>query len=965
MPGHLTSRFTLLTAFSVQVALFAFTALASAQTPELVAKSAQIRAQVDSSQTTKLRGHVPFYAETARLPSSEISPTADFARLTLVLNRGEKVEAAFEQLLADQQDPSSPKYHQWLQPAQVGELYGPALSDVEAVTDWLRSKGLSVVEVSPSRTLITFGGSAFAVASAFSTSFRVFNLGNGETRYSLAEEPSIPVALAPAIKTIAGLSQVIHHPTAKRGVLVSPEAGGSSAPGYTSSKGNHYLVAGDFAIAYDMNPVYAAGYDGTGQKIAVVGESRVDASDVTNLQSLQGQTTKLPNVIIPPTGVDPGTPGDTSGKDNGYQDEATLDVDRTLGNAPGAQVDLVVSGDVNGGSTYATDGLYIAINYAINTLNDPILSISFGGCEALNGAANTNYESSIFQTAAAQGISVFISAGDDGAAACNAFSTTNTSYANILSINDLCSGPYVTCLGGTEFADSTNANAYWSASSGANGVSLLSYIPEGAWNDISLSSSGTYSEGGTGGGVSTVISKPSWQVGTGVPAGSFRWIPDIALTSSPHDGFVTCLNYLGANCTSTGFYSFGGTSAAAPSMAAIQAVTNQRLGGSRQGNLNPLLYALGGSFSNAFHDVTAASSGVSSCVATTPSLCNNSLPGTTTLAGGLPGYLVTKGWDATTGWGSLDVANYVKAVSTTGFTISPAAITLPLAASSGTTVTDTITLSSVDAFSGTVALTCAVTTASGTAAGNCSLSSPSVSVAAGGTATSVLTVSNTGMTAGTLSVVISGLSGAVGATSPAITVNVGTGGFTVTPTTNSLTFTSGATTGNSSSVTLASVGGFAGQVSLTCSISSSTAFYQPTCSVTPASVALTSGGTASATVTVASTTAVTVTSSLRGAQAPFFLRMILGGSAFAVAMFFGFARRRERSLPQLFLLGLLTLSLGSLAGCGGGGNAPVAQPPTQPITTTTTHSSDGTYLVTVTGTSGTVSASTSFVAVIK
>ncbi len=837
------------TLLRVAVVTLSSVCLASAQSPAVVARSAQVKQAVDAGRTTRLSGHVPVFANLEKLPSTAMSSGASFARLTIVLNRAPEVEAAFEQLLADQQNPSSPRYHQWLLPAQVGELYGPAQSDVDAVTGWLQSRGLSVSEVSPSRTLITFGGPVSAVASAFSTSFRIFSLANGENRYSLIDEPAVPTALVPAIKTIAGLSQSVHHPTAKRGDFVPAQSSVGYTPALTGTKGGHYLVAGDFAIAYDMNSVYSAGYTGSGQKIAVAGESRVDASDISNLQSLQGQTAKQPNVVIPPTGVDPGTPGDASGKDNGYQDEATLDIDRTLGNAPGAQVDLVVSGDVNGGTTYATDGLFISIRYAIDTLNDPILSVSFGGCEYLNGSSSTLYESSIFQSAAAQGISVFVSAGDDGAAACKAFDDSTHNYDTIRSVNDLCS-PYVTCMGGTEFADSTNASLYWSPTSNpTTHTSILSYIPEGAWNDVSVSSSGQYDESGTGGGVSIYLPKPSYQ-SAAVFTGNYRWMPDMALTSSPHDGFVTCLNYLGANCLTTGFYSFGGTSAAAPSMAAIQAVTNQKLGG-RQGNINATLYTLGATpINGVFHDTTIASSGVTNCVITTPSLCNNTTSGTTTLTGGVQGYSVAAGWDPVTGWGSMDVANYVAAVS-------------------------------------------------GSSTGG------------GGTTSS----------------------------------------FTLSPATTSISLSSGATSGNTQSISVVAGSGFSDTVALRCSISATTAYYQPSCSVNPASVTLSSGSTASAMVTINSTAAVTVTQA-RGVTAG----SLAGGGAVLALLLFCVPAGKRRRLQLLAALVLSVGVLGSISGCGSGGNVGSAGP------STVVHSSAGTYTVTVSGTGSATgtTASTTF-----
>ena len=843
----------LFTRFAVSTLLaslaFSTVSLCGAQTAAAVKSSARVLGAVDPGQTVRLSGHVPAFADTTRLPSTAMDPKASFAHLTMVLSRSPAVEAAFEQLLADQVNPSSPRYHQWLTPEQVGTLYGPAQSDVDAVSSWLQSQGLTVNSVSPNRLYVDFGGPAVSVEKAFGTSFRLFSLANGEQRYSLVQEPTVPAAIQPVVATVAGLSEVIHHSTAHKGELVTPKSasGGGERPALNGSSGNHYLVSGDFAVAYDINPVYNSNISGAGQSIAVAGEARVAATDISSLEAIEGVASKQPNVIVPPTGADPGAAATTSGADNLAQDEATLDVDRTISTAPGAGVDLVVSGNVGSGNTYATSGLYIAINYAISTLNDPILSLSFGGCESLNGQANDTYEASIFQTAVSQGITTFVSSGDSGAAACNAFYATIPS-TQVLSINDFCANQYVTCVGGTEFADTANPSAYWSATNGTNYVTLLSYIPEGAWNDVSVSNTGVYSQGATGGGTSIYLPRPTWQTGPTIPAGTDRLIPDISLTSSTHDGFVTCLAYQGATCGS--FYSFGGTSAAAPSMAGIQALVNQKLGG-RQGNINPTIYSLGNSTSAPYNDVTVASSGVASCAVTTPSLCNNSTPASSSLTGGLAGYQVTASWDETTGWGSVDVAKYLTAVAS-GFTITPASTSLSANSGTGSTVTDNITITSTSSFAGTAALACSVATASGTAAGTCSLSPTSATLAAGGSGTSTLTVSPTAGTSGTLSVTVSGVSGSTTETSSTITVTVSAPSFTITPASTGLNLISNGGATVTDSLAVASLNGYVGTVTLTCSVVA-TGNATGSCAVAPTSATLLSGGTGASTLTVTNT----------------------------------------------------------------------------------------------------------------
>ena len=208
--------------------------------------------------------------------------------------------------------------------------------------------------------------------------------------------------------------------------------GNVAQPNYTSvTSGRNYLLSSDFNAIFGVNTAATAGYTGTGQKIAVVGRSRVNATDISRLETLSGQTVQQPNTIIPSNGVDPGAVGDNNPNSSsaGDQDEATLDINRTLGTAPGATVDLIVSGNVGAGNTTTTQALYVAMNYEVNTQMDPVMSISFGGCEANDGAPQLTYNNNLFQQGASEGISIFVSSGDSGAASCNAFSSDDSDNA--------------------------------------------------------------------------------------------------------------------------------------------------------------------------------------------------------------------------------------------------------------------------------------------------------------------------------------------------------------------------------------------------------------------------------------------------------------------------------------------------------------------------------------------------------
>ncbi len=200
-----------------------------------------------------------------------------------------------------------------------------------------------------------------------------------------------------------------------------------------------------------------------------------------------------------------------------------------MGTAPGAEADLVVSGAATVMGTL-TDGLTISIEYEVNTLVDPIMNISYGGCEAINGGASAvTFYDSIFSTGAAEGITIFVSSGDSAAAGCVMGGTAPPSTTPVATISLLCSSQYVTCVGGTEFADTASPATYWRASNGAGFESAISYIPEGAWNEPMNGSA--FQISGTGGGSSLYITKPSWQTGTGVPADGARDTPDVAFSA--------------------------------------------------------------------------------------------------------------------------------------------------------------------------------------------------------------------------------------------------------------------------------------------------------------------------------------------------------------------------------------------------------------------------------------------------
>jgi subtilase family serine protease len=324
-------------------------ALASTQSGPTV-QADRVAAHPDLRATTMLRGHVPAWAVSGN--DRGATPADTPLRLTFVLSRSPEVQASFTQLLADQQNPSSPSYHQWLTPQQVGERYGPTQHDLDALTSWLGSQGLTVIETTPSRVFISVAAPASAVASALATSFHTFN-DNGESRMSSTVEPSIPSAFASIVASIAGLADTAVSPMHRAvAVPMTMELTPGEPEPLLTSGGSHFITPGDFATIFDLKPVYNAGFNGAGQKVAIIGRSRILSSDIADFESKTGLVPNSPNTIIPPNGADPQIVA------NGDAGEATLDVERVIGTAPAVQADLVVS-SVNAG------GIFTAAQYEV------------------------------------------------------------------------------------------------------------------------------------------------------------------------------------------------------------------------------------------------------------------------------------------------------------------------------------------------------------------------------------------------------------------------------------------------------------------------------------------------------------------------------------------------------------------------------------------------------------------------
>lgn len=624
-------------------------------------------------------------------------------RMLLLLKRSPEQEAAIGKLLDEQQMKSSPNYHHWLTPEQFGRQFGPADSDVQAVTDWLSSKGFEVTHVSAGRIVIEFSGTAGQVREALHTEIHKYSV-NGEEHWANANDTEVPAALAPVVAGIVSLNNFPRKPLYRtEGVFGRSKLTGKVEPLYTTtSNGTTYYALGptDFATIYNVLPLWSASpaIDGTGQTIAIVGETNINVSDASSFRSMWGLPANNPQVIL--DGPDPGlVPGE--------EGEADADTQWSGAVAKNATIDLVVSE-----TTETTAGIDLSALYIIDNNIAPVMSESYGACEASLGAAGNAFYNSLWQQGAAQGIIIIVAAGDSGSDVCDyASAVPNGSYwaTTGLSVSGTASTPFNVAVGGTDFDDVGDQATYWnSTNNSTTESSAKSYIPETTWNDSCASSGLTGCANldrfhpqnlvAGSGGPSGVYGKPAWQSGTGVPNDGMRDLPDVSLyaayDSLSNSFYAVCESDQlpgGQPCSLSAFLGAGGTSLSAPAFAGIMAMVVQKTG-ERQGNANYVLYPLAapsgasctsntdavGKTSCIFYDTVKGNNSVA-CVGNSPN-CSSTDGSFGVLVDpnnpSSPAWTTTAGYDRATGLGSVDAANLVNQWSSVSFASTTTALSL-------------------------------------------------------------------------------------------------------------------------------------------------------------------------------------------------------------------------------------------------------------------------------------------------
>jgi subtilase family serine protease len=557
-------------------------------------------------------------------------------------------QAQLDQLLEDQQDPTSSRYHQWLTTEEYDEQFGPTDADVAEVSQWLTDAGFKVTFASAHERRIRFTGEVATAQAAF----RIHMVASPDRlKFANLEDPQVPAEIAPKISHLAGLENL--HGTMWNTIIPDPPY---NTDGFTMP----YFGPPDIHTFSDA--VSLLGTDnGSGQCIAVSEGSEVDQASLSEFNTVFG----LPAFSsgsnfaeVYPDGS-PGAPG-SEGSGDPYG-EAMLDVEYAHGTAPGAEIVVYAA---NAG-TDEPDPAQALVDTAMAAVTDTThhchsLAISWAQCGEAP-SFYTNLETNVFKVGAAEGQSIFVATGDLGTAAPPIGTCSVPTRPAPPNIEENAASVYVTAVGASMFTPTYTAG---------NDTSTASSTTQNPWsfNRISKQIPFLAASGATTGGYSKIFPKPSWQTGVAGIGGKFRAVPDLVLgggnfggtatitenkkgsltikgSVTPSPGFWECLDFgleEGESAAGAEFTVTGGTSIVPPQYAGILAIINQKTGASGQGLINPKLYAMAQANIKdlskvGIFDITKGK--------------NTYSP--------LPGYAAKRGYDLASGWGAIDITNFV------------------------------------------------------------------------------------------------------------------------------------------------------------------------------------------------------------------------------------------------------------------------------------------------------------------
>jgi subtilase family serine protease len=527
-------------------ALFAAASASTAVIAQQTAAQVRIVNPIDENQLVTLKGNV-HPAANAKNDRGPVSASLPMANLVLVLSRSAEQQAAFDAFVKAQYDSGSPSFHQWLTADEIGQRFGPSETDIATIRRWLASHGFAVSHTANDRMSITFSGTAGQVESAFHTSIHNLSV-NGVAHIANMTNPQVPAALAPVVVGIKQLHDFHPHPLHRVGSVVqfnqqlgkwqrvgSPATAAASLsaqaakttastgtakprPLFTDPATSESLVEEDvspfdFATIYNVLPLWNSSITGSNQTIAIVGTSDINLSDVSSYKSTFGLPAGVaPEEVKGANGIDPGVCTSTTNLcSTGDLEENTLDVEVSGGVATGAQIVLVTSG-YNSQTNPTNDPIFDSSQYIeenINTSTSPVygahvMSVSYGLCELGEGTSGNVTYYNLWQSAAAEGIAVFVASGDSGSPSCDQGEDENGNPYSAqfgLSVSGVASTPYNTAVGGTDFSwcqpkivasgneglvencPTATGGSYWNSTNASNNSSAKGYVPETPWND--------------------------------------------------------------------------------------------------------------------------------------------------------------------------------------------------------------------------------------------------------------------------------------------------------------------------------------------------------------------------------------------------------------------------------------------------------------------------------------------------
>lgn len=585
----------------------------------------------------KISGHVPELVKQSVVQG--VLPAEDTLSIAISLPLQNKT--ALKSLLKGLNDPSDARYGHYLTAAELGKQFGPSQAQYDAVIAYAQSKGLNVSQTFPSRTYLTLSGTSSQIDSAFGVTLKQFKAPDGRIFHAPDTEVRVPSTVAASIEGVVGLDDA-NPPRPMTHLLrrvneadvkaYAPDAVKPRVqdPGEQGTGPGGGFGPADLKTAYSLN---GTTLNGAGQTIAMVEYgTKFNIKDILRYENQFG----LPRPLITAVPVDGGPTAYT-----GAATETNLDIDMQIAMAPGAAQILVF---LQGNTGANTD----ALNAVLTDGRAKQLSVSYGfGQESASSttpSANQLAYNTVYTALAAAGVSVYVSAGDDGDT--NQNFTTGV-YRFGVDLNS--SQPMVCSVGGTALTVQT-----------PNTPAGQTYKAESTWNY-----NGTIAGGATGGGVSkqwTIAANAPYQANAAAAAAAVtgsnvsatqRNIPDISCVGATVTG-VAIYSSVDPTLPGPGWYVFGGTSASAPLWAGFNALVNQnraRLGlsvlGFPNNSLYPLAYTssgLTGNYTTLFHDIN---DGSSNFVTITNSV----------------NYKAVTGYDASTGLGSFNGIGLLAALS--------------------------------------------------------------------------------------------------------------------------------------------------------------------------------------------------------------------------------------------------------------------------------------------------------------